>query len=67
VKETNNVTGHVSALVTILIWGTSFISTKILLIDFRPIEIIFYRFGIGLLVLMIAYPRRLKVTNKKRN
>ena len=64
-KETDNITGHVSALVTILIWGTSFISTKILLIDFRPIEIIFYRFGIGLLVLMIAYPRRLKVTNKK--
>jgi len=65
VKEANSVKGHVSALVTILIWGTAFISTKILLTDFRPIEIIFYRFSIGLLVLMIAYPRRLKVTNRK--
>jgi len=65
VKEANSVKGHVSALVTILIWGTAFISTKILLTDFRPIEIIFYRFSIGLLVLMIAYPHRLKVTNKK--
>lgn len=57
--------GHISALITILIWGTAFISTKILLTDFKPIEIIFYRFSIGLLVLMIAYPRRLKWTTKK--
>jgi len=57
--------GHISALVTILIWGTAFISTKILLTDFKPIEIIFYRFSIGLIVLMIAYPRRLIGTNKK--
>jgi len=64
-KETNGTKGHISALVTILIWGTAFISTKILLTDFRPIEIIFYRFSIGSLVLLIAYPRRLKGTNKK--
>jgi len=64
VKEANT-RGHISALVTIFIWGTAFISTKILLSDFQPIEIIFYRFSIGLLVLMAAYPRRLKGTNKK--
>ena len=64
-REANNARGHISALVTIFIWGTAFVSTRILLTDFRPIEIIFYRFVIGLLVLMIAYPRRLKVTNKK--
>ena len=64
-KEANGIKGHISALITILIWGTAFISTKILLLDFKPIEIMFYRFSIGLLVLMIAYPRRLKWTNKK--
>ena len=64
-KEANHAKGHISALVTILIWGTAFISTKVLLLDFRPIEIMFYRFSIGLLVLMIAYPHRLKGTNKK--
>ena len=64
-KEANDARGHISALVTVLIWGTAFISTKILLSDFKPIEIIFYRFSIGLIVLMIAYPRRLKGTNKK--
>ena len=62
-KETAK--GHVSAFITILVWGTAFISTRILLSDFQPIEIIFYRFSLGLLVLMIAYPRRLKGTAKK--
>lgn len=62
-KETTK--GHISALITIFIWGTAFVSTRVLLTDFQPIEIIFYRFTIGLLVLMVAYPRRLKGTNKK--
>lgn len=29
--EQNKATGHLSALLTILIWGTSFISAKVLL------------------------------------
>lgn len=58
--------GHVSAFITILIWGTTFISTKVLLTDFKPIEILFYRFGIGLIVLLIAYPHKLKGTTKKQ-
>jgi len=66
VKEVNNIKGHAAALITILIWGTTFISTKILLADFKPIEILFYRFSIGLLVLLIAYPHRLKGTGKKQ-
>jgi len=33
-------TGHLSALITILIWGTTFISTKVLLSDFQPVEIL---------------------------
>ena len=57
--------GHISAFITILIWGTTFISTKVLLTDFKPIEILFYRFGIGLIVLLIAYPHKLKGTTTK--
>ena len=52
--------GHLAAIVTILIWGTTFISTKIMLVDFQPIEILFFRFIIGLAALLLAYPRRLK-------
>jgi drug/metabolite transporter (DMT)-like permease len=44
-----NTVGHFSALLTIIIWGTIFISTKILLVDFQPVEILFFRFVMGLL------------------
>ncbi len=54
-------TGHLSALLTIVIWGTTFISTKVLLVHFQAVEILFFRFLIGLLALLI-YPRRLTGT-----
>lgn len=58
--------GHIIAIITILLWGTTFVSTKVLLNDFLPIEILFYRFGLGLIALLIAYPRRLKGTTLKQ-
>lgn len=58
--------GHITALITILIWGTTFISTKILLADFTPIEILFFRFLLGLLVLIAIYPKRLRIKDKKQ-
>lgn len=57
--------GNLSAFITILIWGTTYISTKILLNDFSPIEILFLRFVMGIIVLKIIYPYRLKVTDRK--
>lgn len=53
-------TGHLAALFTVIIWGTTFISTKILLRDFQPLEILFFRFIMGFLALAAANPRRLK-------
>lgn len=58
-------TGHLLAIITILIWGTTFISTKILLNDFKPVEILFLRFLIGLVILYIVCPKKLKSKNKK--
>ena len=58
--ETNTARGHLAALLTIAIWGTTFISTKVLLEDFRPVEILFIRFVMGYLALWIACPRRLR-------
>lgn len=57
--------GHIEALVTILIWGTTFISTKVLLNSFSPIEILFFRFIIGYLALWLVCPHKLKSNNKK--
>ena len=50
----NGTAGHLSALLTIIIWGTTFISTKILLADFQPVEILFFRFVMGLLACKIS-------------
>lgn len=61
-----NSIGHLSAILTIIIWGTTFISTKILLADFKPVEILFFRFVMGLLVLCAVYPHRLTGTTRKQ-
>jgi len=45
--EHKKTAGHLAALITIFIWGTTFISTKILLVDFQPVEILFFRFVMG--------------------
>lgn len=57
--------GHLAALLTIIIWGTTFISTKILLVDFQPVEILFFRFVMGFFVLLVISPKRLKTANRK--
>ncbi|MCM1334999.1 MAG: DMT family transporter [Bacteroides sp.] len=62
-KET---AAHAAALVTVLIWGTTFISTKLLLTDFTPIEILLLRFTLGFLALLAAYPRPLGKAGAKR-
>lgn len=54
-----SITGHAAALITIMVWGTTFISTKVLLQEFSPIEILFIRFTIGYLALWCVFPRRL--------
>lgn len=62
----NSTTGHLASLLTIIIWGTTFISTKILLVDFQPVEILFFRFVMGLAALLLVCPRRLKGTSRQQ-
>ena len=57
--------GHLAALLTIVIWGTTFISTKILLVDFKPVEILFFRFLMGFVILLAISPKRLKTKSRK--
>lgn len=64
--EHKKTAGHLAALLTIVIWGTTFISTKILLVDFQPVEILFFRFIMGFLILFMVHPKRLKTTDYKQ-
>lgn len=61
-----SVRGHVAAFVTIFIWGTTFISTKVLLQVFTPIEILLIRFITGYIVLWCVNPHRLTIMEKKQ-
>lgn len=60
------ITGHVAALFTLIVWGTTYISTKVLLKDFQPVEILLFRFVMGIIALFIAYPHTLKWTTTKQ-
>lgn len=48
------------AILTILIWGTTFISTKILLTELSPEEILAYRFLVAFLILIVICPKNFK-------
>ena len=56
---------HLFAFFTIFIWGTTFTSTKMLLIDFSPTEILFFRFLLGYIALLMASPHFIKYKNKR--
>ena len=58
--------GHLAALFTIIIWGTTFISTKVLLTDFRPVEILVFRFVMGFVALLLVCPHRLKAVSRRQ-
>lgn len=53
------VTGHLLALFVAVVWGTTFISTKVLLQSFHPMEIMIFRFFIAWLVLFCCSPKPL--------
>ena len=57
--------GYLAVLLTILIWGIIFISTKVLLVDVQSVGILFFRFVMGFLFLLIVYPYCIKETTAK--
>lgn len=48
--------GHIMAIVSIIIWGTTFVSTKQLLEVFSPEEILVYRFFLATALLLVIPP-----------
>jgi drug/metabolite transporter (DMT)-like permease len=65
-NEQNHLYGHLAAGFSIFVWGTTFISTKVLLEAFTPLEILFFRFLIGYAALWLACPRLLRTKSKKQ-
>jgi drug/metabolite transporter (DMT)-like permease len=55
--KTGKSTTYILAILTIIVWSSTFISTKILLKAFTPIEILFYRFILAYFLMFLVYPR----------
>lgn len=56
---------HFVALFTIFVWGITFVSTKVLLVELSPLWILLLRFTIGLVILIALRPRLLKPQERK--
>ena len=64
--KSNIILGHLLAFFTSFIWGTTLVSTKILLKNFQPVEILFFRFIMALLMFYIICPKKSNPTSKKQ-
>lgn len=58
--------GHLAALFTILVWGTTFVCTKVLLRSFTAVEILIYRFVLGFLALCLMHPHRMRGVTRRQ-
>ena len=56
---------HIFALFCVFVWGTTFISTKVLLESFHPVVILLYRLIICVTLLFIIHPRIFKTYSFK--
>ena len=58
---------HLGALLTMGAWGTSFLSTKVLMIDggFTPVEMFVYRFAAAYLLLLLFTFKKILSNNWK--
>lgn len=57
---------HAMAMYNVIVWGTTFISTKVLLESLEPLEILIYRFVIGYIALWCLKPTLLKWQGLKK-
>ena len=55
---------HLVALFTIFVWGITFVSTKVLLVDISPLWILLLRFALGLCILCVMRPHVLRLKER---
>ncbi|MDD2979910.1 MAG: DMT family transporter [Hespellia sp.] len=65
-EQKKHALGHVMACGTQIMWGATFVSTKVLLSEFSPIEVLMTRAVLALIALLAVFPHRLKIEEKKR-
>lgn len=63
----SNTTAHLAAFLTILCWGTTFVSTKVLLRVFMPVQILLIRFCIGFAALYFLSAKSTYQLTRRQN
>jgi drug/metabolite transporter (DMT)-like permease len=61
-NKTGKIIGHLLAAFTIIVWGTTFISSKLLLEHFTPLQVMIMRFFIAYITLIILNHKHVKTT-----
>lgn len=65
ILKDSRLAGNMACVLTIVVWGTTAISTKVLLEAYTPVELLVTRFVVALVALYIACPRPLKGTTPR--
>ena len=60
----SKVSGYILAIFSISVWGITFVCTKVLLHDFSSLEILFFRFLIAYISLLLLRPKKLNAPVK---
>ena len=58
--KSKKVIGIIFLVFTIIVWGITFLATKALLVDFKPMEIMLFRFGLSFVGMFLLYPKIFK-------
>ena len=56
-RKNDRAAGHLLALITIIIWGTTFVATKTLLRDYDALQIMLMRFFLAWVLLLLLTRR----------
>lgn len=64
-KEISSAMAHILAIFTIIVWGTTFIASKLLLEVYSPLQIMLLRFVIAYIILFILKPKVMKLSLKE--
>ena len=59
------VLGHCFCVIVVLFWGMTFVSSKVLLKHFSPVEILFDRFFLATFVIALFRPKALRFVSLK--
>lgn len=57
--------GHLAALFTTTVWGVTYVSTKYLVAEFRPAEILLVRLLLAILILKCISPQRIQCSRSQ--